>query len=170
MGQNQIFPTVDDLVTNRASGSRNMVGLRRRVRCHKQPSSRDLPRGCSKPCHGCPAPAVVRRQTRHAVDHRGRALTPCAASALDLLDFVLRVAAEPKEDFELGAASCIRHLAQDGLSFLSSEQKSFLAGERKTRQEMCSISQNLATDGRRFSQHFLSALVSVHTESVETSS
>jgi hypothetical protein len=124
----------------------------------------------------------IRAETHcHAVvEQRGRALTPRTASALDVLDFVLRVAAESKEDFELGPASCIRYVANDGLPFISLSRSvsdafsagrlSYLACDRKTRQGMCPISQNLVTDERLFSQHLPPARISVLTECVETSS
>jgi hypothetical protein len=52
----------------------------------------------------------IRAETHcHAVvEQRGRALTPRTD---------LRVAAESKEDCELGPASCIRYVANDGLPF-----------------------------------------------------
>jgi hypothetical protein len=118
------------------------------------------------------AGARIRLETncQAAADQLRRALNPSTTGTPDVTDFVLRVVAESEDDLEFEVAPPVHRLSHNGLSFASLGQKSFLACDRQARHGICFISPNLVTDERRFSQHFLPALISLLTESVETSS
>jgi hypothetical protein len=103
-------------------------------------------------------------------DQLRRALTSCTTSALVAPDFILRVIAESEDDPEFETVPTVHRLSHNGLSFVSLGYKSFLACDRQARQGISFISQNLVTDEKRFSQHFLPALISLLTESIEASS
>ena len=77
--QSEILPTFDNVVTNRASGSDNIVGFAKEGWVHKQTSSRDLPR--SLETVSCLSGTSIRAETNcdAVVNQRGRALTLCTA-------------------------------------------------------------------------------------------
>lgn len=114
----------------------------------------------------------IRLQTncQAAADQLRGALPPCAASDLGRTDFVLRVVVESDADLEFEAARAPDRFSHDGLSFISLGQKSFLACDRQARRGISFISQALVTDEKRFSQHFLPALILLLKEFIEASS
>lgn len=103
-------------------------------------------------------------------DQLRRALMPCTANDLDTPDFVLRLVAESEDELDFETAAAVHRLSHDGLSFISLGQKSFLACDRRIRQGICFIAQNLVTDEKWFNRHFLPALISMLKDSIEASS
>jgi len=103
-------------------------------------------------------------------DRLRQVLMPCTASDLDTPDFVLRLVAESEDELDFETAAVPTRLSYDGLSFISLGQKSFLACDRRTRQGICFIPENLVTDEKWFNQHFLQVLISMLKDSIEASS
>jgi hypothetical protein len=102
-----------------------------------------------------------------AADRLRRALKPSSANGPDAADFVLRIVAESEDDLEFEAVPTVHRLSDDGLSFISLGYTSFIACDRRARQAISFISRSLVTDERRFTQHFLPALISQLKECIE---
>jgi hypothetical protein len=113
--------------------------------------------------------ASIRLETncQAVADQLQRALGPCPACAFETPDFVFRVVAESEADVDFEAAPTVHRLGHDGLSFISLGRSSFLACDRQARRGISFVSQSLVTDEKRFSQHFLPALILLLKKSVE---
>jgi hypothetical protein len=112
---------------------------------------------------------VIRMKTncQAVADGLRRAFTPCTAGSLLEPDIILKVVAESEDDSELEAAATLHRLSHDGLFFISLGRKSFIACDRQTREAISFVSPSLITDEKRFSQHFLPALIAMLEEFME---
>jgi hypothetical protein len=108
----------------------------------------------------------VQTNSQAIADQLQRTLSPCASNALDMPDFVLRVVVEFDDDLDPERAPTIHRLSHDGLSFVSLGQKSFVACDRQGREGICFISQNLVSDEKQLSGHFLPTVISLVKESL----